>query len=283
MNKIIFSSDLHGNIEKYEKLFYFVIETKPMCLLLGGDLLPGISARTAKNYDDFINDYLVPKVQWLYNEISDPEFWIGLILGNDDPRVYEKEFLLAEKNNMWIYLHNKKVEKKGFVYIGYSFVPPTPFRLKDWEKFDVSRFVDIGCVEPYEGSRTVEPDYDTEYSTIEKDLQLLIQNCNSENTIMLFHSPPYQTNLDRAALDGKMIDHVPLDVNVGSIAVRRMIENFQPLITLHGHIHESAAITGFWNDKIGNTHLFSGAHNGMEVAAVIIDPKEPQNAQRFLL
>ena len=57
MNKIVFSSDLHGNIEKYEKLFSFVIEAKPMCLLLGGDLLPGISSRSSKNYDDFVNDY----------------------------------------------------------------------------------------------------------------------------------------------------------------------------------------------------------------------------------
>ncbi|OFX41409.1 MAG: hypothetical protein A2X08_16070 [Bacteroidetes bacterium GWA2_32_17] len=283
MNKIVFSSDLHGNVEKYEKLFSFVIEAKPMCLLLGGDLLPGISSRSSKNYDDFVNDYLIPRVKLMLDELSNPDFWIGLILGNDDPRAFETEFLQAEKNNLWVYLHNKKLKKNGLIYIGYSFVPPTPFRLKDWEKFDVSRFVDIGCIEPFEGSRSVNPDYDAEYSTIEKDLLLLTQNIKDENVIMLFHAPPYQTNLDRAALDGKMIDHVPLDVHVGSIAIRRMVENFQPLVTLHGHIHESASITGSWSDLIGKTYLFSGAHNGKEVAVVIFDPHDLQNAQRFLL
>ena len=42
---------------------------------------------------------------------------------------------------------------------------------------------------------------------------------------------------------GEMImDHV------GSKSVRKFIEKYQPLIGLHGHIHES-----FASDKIGNT------------------------------
>jgi len=41
---------------------------------------------------------------------------------------------------------------------------------------------------------------------------------------MVLHSPPYDTGLDRAALDGRSVDHAPLDVHVGSIAIRRFIE-----------------------------------------------------------
>lgn len=80
-----------------------------------------------------------------------------------------------------------------------------------------------------------------------------------------------------------MIDHAPLDVHVGSIAVRRLIENRQPLITLHGHIHESARLTGSWKDRIGNTHLFSAAHDGPELALVRFSPQNPENASRELL
>jgi hypothetical protein len=33
-------------------------------------------------------------------------------------------------------------------------------------------------------------------------------------------------------LDGQMVDYAPLDVHVGSIAVRRFIERCQPIVTL---------------------------------------------------
>ena len=130
-------------------------------------------------------------------------------------------------------------------------MPPTPFRLKDWERYDVSRFVDPGCIPPTEGVRTMDTGEDIEYCTIMQDLQELAGDDDLENAIFLFHSPPYQTMLDRAALDGMMVDHVPLDLHVGSIAIRRFIEERQPLITLHGHIHESTRLTGSWREQIG--------------------------------
>ena len=106
---------------------------------------------------------------------------------------------------------------------------------------------------------------------------------NLEKSIFLFHTPPYKTNLDRAALDGKMIDYVPLDVHVGSIAVKYFIEKQQPLVTLHGHIHESARITGCWKDKIGRTYCFSAAHDGPELALVSFDLENPAAAIRELI
>ena len=50
-----------------------------------------------------------------------------------------------------------------------------------------------------------------------------------------------------------MIDHIPLDVHVGSIAIKRFIEAKQPMLTLHGHVHESTRLTGNWQQHIGNT------------------------------
>jgi len=91
------------------------------------------------------------------------------------------------------------------------------------------------------------------------------------------------TNLDRAALDGKMVDHVPLDVHIGSIAIRRFIEKRQPLLTLHGHVHESAGLTGNWRDKIGRTPCLSAAHDGPELALVKFALEDIEHAERELL
>jgi Icc-related predicted phosphoesterase len=99
----------------------------------------------------------------------------------------------------------------------------------------------------------------------------------------LFHTPPYDTPLDRAALDGKSIDGVPLDVHVGSIAVRRFIDERQPLATVHGHIHESSRLTGEWKTCIGATVSINGAHDGAELALVRLDPEHPDQATRELL
>ena len=79
-----------------------------------------------------------------------------------------------------------------------------------------------------------------------------------------------------------MIDHVPLDLHVGSIAVKRLIESRQPMITLHGHVHESARLTGSWKERIGRTHAFSAAHDGLELALIRFDPESPDTATREL-
>jgi Icc-related predicted phosphoesterase len=125
--------------------------------------------------------------------------------------------------------------------------------------------------------------HEANYTTIAGDLEKLVPEGDLSSSIFLFHSPPYRTSLDRAALDGRQIDHVPVDVNVGSIAIERFIRSRQPLITLHGHVHESASITGSWRDRIGRTHLFSAAHRGTELSLVRFMPEEPDLAERELI
>ena len=40
MSLCLFVSDLHGSIERYEKLFHIIPAKKPELVFLGGDLLP---------------------------------------------------------------------------------------------------------------------------------------------------------------------------------------------------------------------------------------------------
>jgi len=279
-----FVSDIHGDKSRFQLLFKEIEKKVPDCVLIGGDIFPHGYDLKGSVENDFLSEFLVPEITKLKEKLQDRFPRILMILGNDDARLHEKRIVEIEKNsNLWDYIHNKKVEIGGFNIYGYSFIPPTPFALKDWEKYDVSRFADPGCMHPSEGFRTVKPDYDLEYSNIKTDLEKLTKNENLSRSIFLFHSPPYNTPLDRAALDGKMIDYVPLDVHVGSIAIQRFIEDRQPLLTLHGHVHEASQLTGKWQTLIGKTYAYTAAYEQNVLSVVEFDPNNPESAERNLI
>lgn len=282
--KILFTSDLHGKIRRYERLFEHILSEKPELVMIGGDVLPsGISAATGSHdNEDFLNDYLIPALNSLKGNLAGSYPLICMIPGNDDPKAYEDEFFDIEEKGLWQNIHNKVIDYKGYMIAGYSFVPPTPFLLKDWEKYDVSRFTDVGCVSPEEGFRSVSVEANhTRFSTIEEDINNLSRGMEMNRSIFLFHSPPYNTVLDRINVGNKLIDYVKPDEHVGSIAIRRFIENNGPLLTLHGHIHESTYITGEWKEYIGKTLCINGSTTGNSLALVRIEAEGEQvNAAR---
>ena len=284
--RCLFATDLHGSEQRYRKLVEAIAERRPDLVFLGGDLMPlgMLESASGSVHDDFINDFLAVELQRLKHAIGLAYPQIFAILGNDDARFEEAAVLDVAARGLWHYAHNRRVTVREFDVFGYCFVPPTPFLLKDWERYDVSRYVDPGCVSPEEGFRTV-PVSESEitYATIQDDLAAFTGDRDLSRSVFLFHAPPYKSTLDRAALDGKMVDHVPLDVHVGSIAIARFIEARQPLVTMHGHIHESARLTGSWRDAIGRTHMLGAAHDGPELALVSFTLEDPATATRELL
>jgi Icc-related predicted phosphoesterase len=76
-------------------------------------------------------------------------------------------------------------------------------------------------------------------------LERLADRLESPHTsIFNIHVPPYDSGLDRAAevnpdLTLTMRGGQPLEKPVGSKAVREIIERYQPVVSVHGHIHES--------------------------------------------
>jgi Icc-related predicted phosphoesterase len=282
-----FASDLHGRRDRYEKLWRAVEEEAPEGVFLGGDLLPfgllGL-ASPAPDHRDFVKDFLATGFERVRSRLGKRYPEIFLILGNDDGRSEEAALLDVAATGLWTYAHSRICPLSAYRVIGYAYVPPTPFMLKDWERYDVSRYVPPGSVSPEEGWRTAPlPEGDVKYSTIQSDLNTLAGDASLENAIFLLHTPPHETNLDRVANEGKTTDHVPLDIHIGSIALRRFIERRQPLLTLHGHVHESARLTGDWRDRIGRTHLFGAAHDGAELALVRFHPEDLGAATRELL
>jgi Icc-related predicted phosphoesterase len=82
---------------------------------------------------------------------------------------------------------------------------------------------------------------------------LVEQLRDPEHSVFNFHCPPYGTHLDQAPiLDSELrpqVDATGLKVGpVGSTAVRDAIERVQPMLGLHGHVHESPAA-----QKLGET------------------------------
>lgn len=107
---------------------------------------------------------------------------------------------------------------------------------------------------------------------------------NMENCIFNFHCPPYDTNLDlgpdldenlRPRLEaGGAIKLIP----VGSKAIRGAIEKYQPLLGLHGHIHESKA-----SFKLGRTLLLNpGSEYGEGVLRGVIVDISKKKVENFL-
>ena len=287
MTLCFFVSDLHGKTHAYQRLFDTIRQEKPKAVFFGGDLTPaGIVYRDQNRTPirNFIPDYLLPAFEALKLSMDSAYPRIFMLLGNDDSKAEETELIMGEKAGLWEYVHGRRVDFEMFSVYGYAYVPPTPFQLKDWERYDVSRHLEPGCIAPEDGWHSSPPNQnEILYSSIQNDLEKLTAGADLSNAIFLFHSPPYQTHLDRAALDGRVIDHVPLDVHVGSIAIRRLIEKRQPLLTLHGHIHESAHLTGKWTEKLGSTWMFSAAHGGPELALVRFDPHQLETATRELI
>jgi len=278
-----FVSDLHGKTARYEKLFHAIEDEEPGAVFIGGDILPHLDPPDFSG-DRFMKGYFLSGLEELKEKLGSKYPRIFVILGNDDGKHDEQLLIDADKQGLVEYIHGRRVELWSWQVFGYAYVPPTPFRLKDWEKYDVSRYVDIGGVSPEEGAHSVPADkYELKFGTIKKDLEKLTDRLDLENGIFLFHSPPYRSKLDRADLDGVRIDHAPLDVHVGSIAISRFIRSRQPLLTMHGHVHESARLTGSWKERIGRTTALSAAHGGPELALVRYDIRHPEEAERELI
>ncbi len=80
---------------------------------------------------------------------------------------------------------------------------------------------------------------------------------NVKNSLFCLHCPPFESQIDNAPLLDKDFRPVmeggrPVYIPVGSKSVRAIIEKYQPLLGMHGHIHECRG----WM-KIGRTQCMN--------------------------
>ena len=161
----------------------------------------------------FLQFYLLPRLKEFKKQVKKPIF---IMMGNDD---FSSNFSLLKKAGKLktaMVLHKKFYAVNGFRIAGYPYINPTPFLLKDWEKTE---------------------------EEIYGELRAMSARLDMDRTVFVFHAPPLGTELDMLH-NGE---------HRGSEAVRRFIEDMQPLLTLHGHIHESPQVSGSIKQRLGRT------------------------------
>jgi len=278
-HQVLYTADIHGNELQYAKLIELAVNVNADSIIIGGDIAPkGESSTTAHmeklktqgiSIDAFIDMqrcFLKERLPELVRPLKDklPNAKLFLMMGNDDCSC-NLDVLMKHDGDLYFVVHERRFRlNDDFDIVGYSYVPITPFGIKDWEKFDMSLVPqelqkeyskrkqtnyrlaglfssDFGWT-PFQFSSAMETK-----DSIQKDLSEESFRKNSVKTVYVIHTPPNNTNLDQ--LVGKR--------HVGSFAVRQFIEQAQPYLTLHGHIHETVDVSGSFKDVIKNSVCLS--------------------------
>jgi Icc-related predicted phosphoesterase len=154
---------------------------------------------------------------------------------------------LAAEDVLTVLDHKEPVKLSGLSFVGYPCSPPTPWFVKDFERLDQP-----GDQLPLLGGARWDARFSKaiphgaaaifgEAPTIADDLaQMTVPR---QPWVFVAHAPPFGTNLDRSYKGESW----------GSRAVRAAIERYQPLLSLHGHVHESPTVSGEFVHRIGNT------------------------------
>ena len=145
--------------------------------------------------------------------------------GNDDPPIV-KEYL--DQATWMVQAEGRVVELGPYQVLSLGYSTPTP-----WDS----------------------PREITEEEMRAKLAELIPRLEPGKPTIFNLHNPPHDTETDRAYklrpdMRIETAGGEPVLAPVGSKAVRESIEQAQPLLSIHGHIHESRAMA-----KIGRTAI----------------------------
>jgi hypothetical protein len=159
---------------------------------------------------------------------------VFMAAGNDD--LMEVDAVIDSSSSI-VNADNKVVDIKGYEMITLSWSNPTPW--------DTER-------------ECSEEELDNKIAALTSQVQ------NMETAIFNFHVPPHDTLLDQAPkLSDKLVPSTEKSVATGSTAVLNAIKQHQPLLGLHGHIHESKGV-----QKIGRTTCLNP---GSEYSEGILD------------
>ena len=250
MVKFLYVTDLHGWKLGYDTVLAYAIKNKIGTIVNGGDMLPkdaGFFVDQKIFINTFLKDYFK---KCLENDIK-----YYAMFGNDDLKCYiplwnsiiNKDLripidLTSFHNEASFFEHDLKI-------IGLNYVPDHPFGLKDWSCLDYtgwkrplqySNFDSISDIE--KGLIPVEDTYKYFEQPTMADRLNQLKSDDWSKTILVCHCPPKATLLGNTR-----------KLDVGSGAVLKWINEKQPLLTLHGHIHESPAITGVFKMNVGKT------------------------------
>ena len=262
--RLLFTTDLHGSKDKYNRVFDIARRDSVQAVLNGGDMFP-------HGHDPFAGQksFMVDFLDRHFDEYDRCGIEYLCMTGNDDLAAYDTllDSIIARHPRVKNIAQNR-VSLGGYEFIGMNRVSDYPFRLKDRCRMDTLGFIfphqfGTGLLSQESGKYRELPDwksYARELPTIEDELELLPHPSDYRKAVYAIHMPPASIGLDVCA------DHR----KVGSQAVYDFLRARQPLLALHGHIHESPDVSGVWKEKIGSTICIQpGQRDGLTY--VIID------------
>lgn len=270
--KVWFVTDIHGSDICFRK-FVNAGKTRknPDVMIVGGDvtgkwLVPIVKWDSMKWRAEFAGErhtftctdeleVYEKKLadQGAYSMRCEPEMAIRL----RDDLVFQDEMLKElrrERIARWVELADRTLSGSGKkVYINAG--NDDPFYIDDVLRSSKTMYVPEGKVVEVDQHLTMASTgfckrtpwncpRDVEDDQLKAIVQRMMQNVSDPSKcIFNFHCPPYGTSLDHAVkLDEEknpqMTGFGAEEISVGSPAIRKAIEDYQPCVTLHGHIHE---------------------------------------------
>lgn len=280
--RVFFTTDVHGSTVVFKKFINAGKFYEAQVLILGGDMIGKMivpivsrgnrhfSANYLGKLYDVIEGEELDKLEanlensGLYPVRLTPE---EVQAYKEDRSLVEKRFaeLAKERLSRWLDIAEERLRGTGIrCYV-------QPGNDDPYEVDSVFRSSEI--IQNVDG-RLIQLDDDHEMINVgaanqtpwncprdktEEQLEQMIEKVaihlkNPAQAVFNLHVPPHDTNLDIAPeLDETLTPKLSLTggfkmVSVGSRAVRKAIEKYQPLLGLHGHIHESRSA-----QKIGKT------------------------------
>ena len=280
--RIFFTTDVHGSTVVFKKFINAGKFYEAQVLILGGDMIGKMmvpivsqgSGRFSANYlgklyDVGEGDELVKLEATLENSGLYP-----VRLTPDEVQAYKEDRSLVEKRfaelakerlSRWLDIAEERLRGTGI----RCYVQPgndDPYEVDSvFRSSEIIQNVDGRLIQLDDDHEMINvgaanqtpwncPRDKTEEQLDEMIEKVAVQLKNPSQALFNLHVPPHDTNLDIAPeLDENLTPKLSLTggfkmVPVGSKAVRKAIEKYQPLLGLHGHIHESRSA-----QKIGKT------------------------------
>jgi Icc-related predicted phosphoesterase len=269
--ELYYASDVHGSDQCWRKFlgagrFYGV-----QALIMGGDLTGKAIVPIERDPDGsfsatFLGETRRGRTQVELDQLADAVRYNGMYPwiaeaaeiarhhGDPDARAALFERVMLDELRRWIALADERMAPLGIeVHVMAGNDDPwscdavvaaaTHVQSSDDRVTMVGGHEMISCsyANPTPWNSPRELDEDALYTRIKG---LADQLEHPETSIFNLHVPPHASGLDTAfEIDDQLRivvrDGKPHEMPVGSTAVRQILEEYQPLLALHGHIHES--------------------------------------------
>ena len=308
--RIFFATDVHGSDVCFRKFLAAAKVYEPNVLLLGGDFAGKGLVPVLRNGDGSLraeldgNEVTVPADGWaqLTADINRRGFYATQLHADElavlraDPDALDRLFRseIAAQAERWCQLAKERLDPavRCIITPGNDDPVDADAVLAAHERVECPELelCDLGPVTMASLGVVPTTPWNTERECTEEELgkqisEMLDQVPEGRPCLLNLHCPPYASGLDDAPeLDATLKPVIrggrPSIVPVGSHAVREAIKRYQPVVGLHGHIHESRAA-----QKLGRTLCVNpGSDYGSGVLrGAVVDIAEDGTSLDFLL